>query len=230
MRCQRQKNFLASVFLFYLSTLTWTMIQSSFVSFQRISGSRFTSELGTLQVMFEAQCVHFCSITPHCSSVSFNWEHNKCELGSAWMVIELIVASQDWELLYRENLPVCRSGSCFELNTAKLTWNEANDYCKAQHAGGHLAHIKTESDQILLNTVIAGDVWIGSRDIETEGVFLWTDGTLISEGYNNWDAGQPDNYNGVEDCVMVWAFRDLKWNDEFCGGLLMSVCQYPVST
>lgn len=34
-----------------------------------------------------------------------------------------------------------------------------------------------------------------------EGVWVWTDGTAFD--YTYWFAGQPDNSNGIEDCLSM---------------------------
>jgi hypothetical protein len=59
--------------------------------------------------------------------------------------------------------------------------------------------------------------WLGANDIQTEGKFVWgATGKPIT--YSNWDWGQPDNKNGVEDCVQILTSseREGKWNDLPC--------------
>jgi len=36
-------------------------------------------------------------------------------------------------------------------------------------------------------------VWIDLSDLETEGLFRWGDGVLASDGWANWNSGEPNN-------------------------------------
>ena len=57
-------------------------------------------------------------------------------------------------------------------------------------------------------------MWIGANDIGNEGSFVWAE-PPAPVNYTNWDAGQPDNAYGVENCVHMW-LGDGKWNDLPC--------------
>jgi len=45
-------------------------------------------------------------------------------------------------------------------------------------------------------------VWIGLNDINTEGSFVWVNGDLLDSDIE-WRTGQPDNWRGDEDCVLL---------------------------
>ena len=64
----------------------------------------------------------------------------------------------------------------------------------------------------MAHNIATVDCWIGLNDIDTEGMFVWADGS--SSSYRNWGPGQPDNSN-EEDCVHLRA--DTLWNDLPCG-------------
>ena len=63
--------------------------------------------------------------------------------------------------------------------------------------------------------------WIGYNDIEREGQFVWSDGSVSF--YNNWWTNEPNN-NGDEDCVERFYFRS-KWNDIDCNDKIRFVCK-----
>ena len=54
--------------------------------------------------------------------------------------------------------------------------------------------------------------WIGLNNINKENGFQWTDGTATS--FFNWNNGEPNNFNGIEDCVEIYS--NGAWNDNFC--------------
>lgn len=67
----------------------------------------------------------------------------------------------------------------------------------------------------LLGLLETGEMmWIGATDIDTERSFKWVDGTAMD--YTNWIAGQPNNYQGNEDCMFI---RDDGWGDGSCSQL-----------
>lgn len=69
-------------------------------------------------------------------------------------------------------------------------------------------------------------VWIGGNDRENEGHFVWSrDGNPIT--FTNWDSGNPDNYNGNEDCIEMR--RDGIWNDRRCDHRTLFVCEKDIN-
>ncbi len=67
-------------------------------------------------------------------------------------------------------------------------------------------------------------VWIGIQDVDSEGVYLWADGS--TPAFLNWAPGQPNNYGDVEDCCRMLpagTFNDTGCNDSYRG-----LCKVPV--
>jgi Lectin C-type domain len=100
-----------------------------------------------------------------------------------------------------------------------FTWNEANAAAQGLSccgAAGHLATIAdaAENDFIRLNL---GGVqgWIGFNDVAIEGSFVWVTGEPVT--YTNWNSGEPNNSNGIEDCVEIYGSHG-GWNDLPCDG------------
>ena len=66
-----------------------------------------------------------------------------------------------------------------------MTWSEAKASC-IDH-GGDLASVGNEEEQQVLKAGIfetAGGWWIGFSDQQTEGTFVWSDGTVTE--WTNW--------------------------------------------
>ena len=70
-------------------------------------------------------------------------------------------------------------------------------------------------------------VYIGATDAAVEGSFIW-DATREPMTYKNWTAGQPDNFNSVENCVQMTLGFNGQWNDMRCDlrdGKQMTMCE-----
>ncbi len=69
------------------------------------------------------------------------------------------------------------------VNVTTATQNSLN-------VGGHLVAINTQSENDWINARV-GEVWIGYNDAASEGDFVWVTGE--SNGYENWNSGEPNN-------------------------------------
>jgi versican core protein len=95
-----------------------------------------------------------------------------------------------------------------------MTWNAAKPRCEQE--GGHLTSIhSTEENQFLLTLLPQNHVvWIGANDLDTEGTFVWTDGSAWD--FEAWKAGEPNNHGGGEDCTDFGYGGETLWNDLPC--------------
>ena len=103
-------------------------------------------------------------------------------------------------------------GTCYSYFTSSINWQNARDMCLAW--GGDLATVTSlEGNTLMYNTVTGADYcWIGLNDVDNENTFVWADGS--SSPYRSWYPGQPDNYLGNEDCVIISGTGN--WNDISC--------------
>ena len=62
-------------------------------------------------------------------------------------------------------------------------------------------------------------IWIGATDLYSNNDWKWTNGNSVKNTYTYWEAGEPNNYNGVqEDCMMINYIRNPGlWHDAPCG-------------
>ncbi|KAL5011088.1 hypothetical protein ScPMuIL_013393 [Solemya velum] len=122
--------------------------------------------------------------------------------------------------------PTCDSGweqykgycyqSFIEFNTDKKSWFEARAIC--HNYGGDLVSIQdADEDRFLLSDVLvswrATQYWIGLNNISSTEGMEWPDG--IPYTYQKWDDGEPNSWNGMEDCV-VYDMPARKWKDMNC--------------
>ncbi|WP_197172554.1 C-type lectin domain-containing protein, partial [Novipirellula aureliae] len=114
-----------------------------------------------------------------------------------------------------------RDGRFYEMLPSQ-SWDNAE--ATAQLSGGHLVTINDAAEQAWIAETFgaSGNFLIGLSDTETEGTFVWADGTPLS--YTNWATGEPNNGNS-------WDYAYLEtstglWQD-YHSGALQSLSERP---
>ncbi|XP_007489602.2 low affinity immunoglobulin epsilon Fc receptor isoform X2 [Monodelphis domestica] len=103
---------------------------------------------------------------------------------------------------------------CYFFGKEPKTWAQAKYACI--NLQGRLVSIKSREEQVFLNrNANKKGSWIGLRDLDIEGIFLWMDGSSLN--YTNWGRGEPNNQGQGEDCVAMRGTSGL-WNDANCRG------------
>ena len=70
----------------------------------------------------------------------------------------------------------------------------------------------------VINKETGKNFWIGADDLGREGTFRMLNGTKFEVGRNSlydWYTNNPDNNNGIEDCVHIWTTHN-SLNDADC--------------
>merc|ERR1711990_752526 len=97
-------------------------------------------------------------------------------------------------------------------------YSEHYDYDSAktqcQSDGAFLAIPRSEAENNFIADLIPNEnILIGINDIDQEGVFVAVDGSNIT--YTNWGSGEPNNWGGDEDAVIISPYGWSKtWNDQ----------------
>ena len=103
------------------------------------------------------------------------------------------------------------NGSYYYCSVASATWATAQQTCV--NNGGNLCVINDAGENSYVASLLPlSSAWIGLSDVNTEGQNQWVDGSAVT--YSNWYTGQPNNYNGNQDCVEI--LNTGKWNDQYC--------------
>ncbi|NDA10497.1 MAG: C-type lectin domain-containing protein, partial [Verrucomicrobia bacterium] len=96
---------------------------------------------------------------------------------------------------------------------------------------GYLANVTTAGENAFVLSMISTSSWLGASDIAVEGEWRWMDGPEAGENfwngsstgsapagqYANWNSGEPNNDQGVEDAMQIKTGSG-KWNDEKADG------------
>ncbi|XP_078594587.1 uncharacterized protein LOC144872390 isoform X2 [Branchiostoma floridae x Branchiostoma japonicum] len=135
--------------------------------------------------------------------------------------------------------PACPEGYLFHQQKCywiskdvKINYSGAEELCEG--LGGKLAVVKDAATQEFLADYIRENgeccklhqmgYWIGLKDHNDNGNFIWSDGTTLT-GYNNWQPGEPSNHFWSENCVHMYPRFDLKWNDQTCTTRMGCICE-----
>eukprot|EP00058_Branchiostoma_floridae_P027369 XP_002612860.1 hypothetical protein BRAFLDRAFT_67190 [Branchiostoma floridae] len=127
------------------------------------------------------------------------------------------------------------NGVCYKDFAVITNFHTARQTCAAD--GGLLAMPKDSEINTFIHELAGVNErrWIGLTDEDTEGEWVFEDSTtLASARYSNWQPSQPDNHNGIEDCVEVLGGAEHYWSDRACNILLSGfICQlnrvcYPI--
>ncbi|XP_073343240.1 C-type lectin domain family 4 member E-like isoform X2 [Pagrus major] len=115
--------------------------------------------------------------------------------------------------------------SCFFVSTEKKNWTSSRKDCIAK--GADLVVIDSSGEQAFVNWLLKSDenAWIGLTDSVKKGTWTWVDETPVITTY--WEAGQPNNYYGNQDCgeVVERSSGVGVWNDEACSVEQLYICE-----
>uniref|UniRef100_A0A4X1VP09 Fc epsilon receptor II n=1 Tax=Sus scrofa TaxID=9823 RepID=A0A4X1VP09_PIG len=134
-----------------------------------------------------------------------------------------------WLELHESNGSVCNTcpeewvhfqRKCYYFGETAKKWIQAKYACSSLQGRLVSIHSQEEQDFLTKHAHIRGS-WIGLRDLDIEGEFIWMDEKPLD--YSNWQPGEPNDAGQGEHCVMMQASG--QWNDAFCGSYLDWVCE-----
>jgi len=110
--------------------------------------------------------------------------------------------------------------SCYLQGQTAVAWTDARQRC--QSWGGELVTIDSREEDDFLSDRMGVTFWIGASDRVQEGRVVGVEGATLP--FTNWAAGQPDDFQNREDCVVKQAASGA-WNDLPCGSSRSYVCE-----
>ncbi|XP_041354209.1 collectin-12-like [Gigantopelta aegis] len=118
---------------------------------------------------------------------------------------------------------------CYKFNLEPTIRQEGKQMC--EHDGGRLVKIDSQKKQqsivdMIVSTPELASVdhfWIGADDSQEEGVWRWTDGSLVE--FSNWRAGRPNAGRVDEDYAAMEKASSYSWNDFRPQKEFVSLCE-----
>ncbi|XP_047662659.1 lymphocyte antigen 75-like isoform X2 [Tachysurus fulvidraco] len=107
-----------------------------------------------------------------------------------------------------------------------LSWEKALDYCdKGKRTG--LLQIESEHDQTdveneLRRRRVSEPVWVGLRQSQLFGFWIWPDGKAVFP-YSNWDEGKQPEHQLSQHCGAVVP-QSYRWKDMNCEAQYKALC------
>jgi hypothetical protein len=125
---------------------------------------------------------------------------------------------------------VAGSASVYRLLPNSSTWVAGEGACQAD--GAHLVVFDDSQEETAVLPLlpigggganVSGDeAWVGISDRDVENVFVTVHGEPAE--FLPWDVGEPNDFNGVEDCVHVFPGGG-SYNDTTCDDVLRVLCE-----
>ncbi|XP_020621088.1 uncharacterized protein LOC110058770, partial [Orbicella faveolata] len=115
-------------------------------------------------------------------------------------------------------------GYCYRKVSSCDSWSGGQGTCAT--LGANLPSIHSQEENVYVQSLHGGEKsWLGLSDINTEGTFVWSDGTTFDFHY--WAKHQPNNFHN-EDCVHTLGFllgHKYEWNDVNCSDCHRFTCK-----
>ncbi|XP_022777811.1 lysyl oxidase homolog 2-like [Stylophora pistillata] len=115
-------------------------------------------------------------------------------------------------------------GYCYRRISSCDSWSGSQATCAT--LGASLPSIHSQEENVYIQSLHGGDhSWLGLSDRNTEGTFVWSDGSQFNFHY--WASHQPNNFHD-EDCVHtlgVLKNHKYRWNDVNCSDCHKFTCK-----
>ncbi|XP_075969750.1 C-type mannose receptor 2-like [Anticarsia gemmatalis] len=114
----------------------------------------------------------------------------------------------------------------YKIHTLGKSWSDAKRMCSLE--GATLFYPENEDEAISVVEYLNSSqpfrhVYVGISDLVAKGVFETIDGLPVSDVYNKWSPGEPNDAGGVEDCVVMNI--DGAYNDDNCAKKFPFICK-----
>ncbi|XP_026115226.1 C-type lectin domain family 10 member A-like [Carassius auratus] len=114
-------------------------------------------------------------------------------------IINLTQERNDLQKLFADGWK-CHQSTLYFFSSEKKSWTESRRYCRER--GTDLIIINNREEQDFVKNICGSEhFWIGLTDVEEEGRWKWVDGSNSNITSGFWKSGEPNDYQGKEDCA-----------------------------
>ncbi|XP_062596421.1 hepatic lectin-like [Saccostrea cucullata] len=160
------------------------------------------------------------------------WWHHVGKLKPIFIPLTIVTFNLQLSVLIRSTSLATLTSILLSLAYARFVCMECKQF------GAKLVEIETKEENDFLKQRISiyddeslsyheyKKFWIGGTDRNREGSFFWAS-TGSSLTFTDWDRGEPNDEDSVEDCIEISTFqtRTGTWNDNNCALKYHYICE-----
>uniref|UniRef100_A0A3B4D7G2 C-type lectin domain-containing protein n=1 Tax=Pygocentrus nattereri TaxID=42514 RepID=A0A3B4D7G2_PYGNA len=161
------------------------------------SYTTLTMERDQLQTKRDQLKTSYTSLTIERDQIQTNNDNMKNEMGQLQKEKETL--QKKLSLLEQEKITF--RDSFYYISTEKKSWSASRQFCRER--GADLVIINSREEQEFIGKVFGcTEAWIGVTDRHSEGDWKWVDGSALTTSKKFWFNGEPNDYEGNEDCAV----------------------------
>jgi len=187
-----------------------------------------TEQPSGIQHFGDSRVQTVCDPTRECSRLGIR-SRNQCQRMNCCWVSNKCVAKTYFILDSYSGIYI---GNCKYRFTKVGDWYHSREECKSY--GGDLIHKQfgptgaayhDKLREFITSKIDTHNIWVGYTDLDTEGEWKLVNGELYDaddknlESLYHWKSGQPNNYQGREDCANIYRVNpgdDVALGDNWC--------------
>ncbi|XP_030197573.1 galactose-specific lectin nattectin-like [Gadus morhua] len=112
---------------------------------------------------------------------------------------------------------------CYQVTREWGSWNKSRELCVSK--GADLVVVDSKEEMDFINRY-GGDFWLGATDEASDGLWRWSDGTVLSAYNPSWRRGKPDGDKDKNCLRTAWEKTNYKWTVGSCKDASYGICEY----
>ncbi|XP_022253932.1 C-type lectin mannose-binding isoform-like, partial [Limulus polyphemus] len=128
---------------------------------------------------------------------------------------------------------IYKNGFCYKVVTTELlSWSVAAEVCKSDGAQLATIDLSNEEEQNFLQSQLKRsyftDYWIGLRELDKDGNWVFSDSSTLSSDFMLWGEKQPNDHTELS-CARISTRFNLYIGDITCSSFYHAICERSVN-